>query len=803
MPNSHLSPGNLGGHTVYVPAMRAVAGAGRLVAGRYRLSGPIGRGAMGIVWRGRDELLDRDVAVKEVQITSLATPADAEVVYQRTLREARTAARLSHPSVVTVFDVVEENGSPWIVMELVRARSLDQVIAEDGPLPPLEAARAGESLLSALATAHAAGVLHRDVKPSNVLIGHDGRAVLTDFGIATFEGDPGLTQVGMVVGTPGFTAPERIRGKLASPASDLWSLGATLYAAVEGRGPFDRPGGSVVIMQGVVSEDAPRAPSAGPLAPVIEALLRTDPAARPDAETAARLLADAASQAKTGPSPLASSWPELPADQPHVAVASDATTDSRPIVGGDAGPAAAGRPAAGGRAADITAAGGTAVGGRAAGGTAVGGRAAGGAAAFGAASAGSAAAAGLASTGAAAGGGAAGGAAAGGGAAAVADGAIPAFMETPAFADLKMPDLDTSADLAGQASLPSSAELPAFMDAPYLADPPASPPDHAVPWSLASAPASWDPHDPLSLPDSHRQVTGTPPAPPAARTGARRRAVTAALAAAVLAVTSVVGWSAYSSSRTRTPSQARPPGQQTAGPTVPARPARHTSSARHHTGHKTTGTGGAATTSKGHPAAGGTPSRLATPRGTPPAKPSSTPAPSPTPTGSGGTGPPGGGPPPPAGYKWYRVSAVSLGTTAGFKIAVPDRWQMSRSGLLTYFNAAAGGAYIEVDETPFAYPRPVPEARYRQEQAKADHTYHLYQLIVIKPSGFRGVPEAIWRFHWQEPGVSRIGVLELLFTLTTSAGEQSYALTVSAPASRFLAVRAIFRTTVQTFEPLP
>src|SRR5712691_7942512 len=368
MPNSHLSPGNLGGHTVYVPAMRAVAGAGRLVAGRYRLSGPIGRGAMGIVWRGRDELLDRDVAVKEVQITSLATPADAEVVYQRTLREARTAARLSHPSVVTVFDVVEENGSPWIVMELVRARSLDQVIAEDGPLPPLEAARAGESLLSALATAHAAGVLHRDVKPSNVLIGHDGRAVLTDFGIATFEGDPGLTQVGMVVGTPGFTAPERIRGQLA---------------------------------------------------PVIEALLRTDPAARPDAETAARLLADAASQAKTGPSPLASSWPELPADQPHVAVASDATTDSRPIVGGDAGPAAAGRPAAG-----------PAAGGRAAGGTAVGGRAAGGAAAFGAASAGSAAAAGLASTGAAAGGGAAGGAAVGGGAAAVADGAIPAFMET-------------------------------------------------------------------------------------------------------------------------------------------------------------------------------------------------------------------------------------------------------------------------------------------------------------------------------------------------------------------------------------
>ena len=150
--------------------MHAVAGAGRLVAGRYRLHRAIGRGAMGIVWRGRDELLDRDVAVKEVQVTSAATPADTETIYRRTLREARTAARLSHPSVVTVFDVVEEDGSPWIVMELVRARSLDRLIAEDGPLPPAQAARVGEGLLGALATAHAAGVLHRDVKPSNVLV---------------------------------------------------------------------------------------------------------------------------------------------------------------------------------------------------------------------------------------------------------------------------------------------------------------------------------------------------------------------------------------------------------------------------------------------------------------------------------------------------------------------------------------------------------------------------------------------------------------------------------------------------------
>ncbi len=263
---------------------------------------------MGIVWRGRDELLDRDVAVKEVQITAHASPADAEAIYQRTLREARTAARLSHPSVVTVFDVVEENGSPWIVMELVNARSLDRVISEDGPLPPLEAAELGASLVGALATAHAAGVLHRDVKPGNVLVTEDGKAVLTDFGIATFAEDPSHTLVGMVVGTPGFTAPERVRGDGATPASDLWSLGATLYAAVEGRGPFDRVGGSAAVIAGVATEAAPRSPSAGPLAPVIDALLSRDPGTRPNATAAARLLTEAATAARTGARPLGDGW---------------------------------------------------------------------------------------------------------------------------------------------------------------------------------------------------------------------------------------------------------------------------------------------------------------------------------------------------------------------------------------------------------------------------------------------------------------------------------------------------------------
>jgi eukaryotic-like serine/threonine-protein kinase len=266
--------------------------AGRLIAGRYRLQTPVGRGAMGVVWRARDQLLDRDVAVKEVHIAETLTDAERAQAYQRTLREAKTAARLNHPAVVTVYDVAEDQGRPWIVMQLVHAQSLDQVLAATGPLSPRRAAEMGRQLLAALSVAHAAGVLHRDVKPSNVLLGSDDRAVLTDFGIATFQGDPRLTQTGMVMGSPGFTAPERIRGDDASPASDLWSLGATLFAAVEGHGPFERRGGAITTMSAIINEDAPAAPGAGALGPVIAALLRREPADRPEAGAAERMITD-------------------------------------------------------------------------------------------------------------------------------------------------------------------------------------------------------------------------------------------------------------------------------------------------------------------------------------------------------------------------------------------------------------------------------------------------------------------------------------------------------------------------------
>jgi eukaryotic-like serine/threonine-protein kinase len=274
--------------------MRGVSGPGCVVAGRYELLDRIGQGAMGTVWRARDQVLARDVAVKEVRLPDLMPAREREILRERTLREARVSAKLSHPCVVTVHDVIEAGGTPWIVMELVTARSLERVLAEDGPLPPRRAAEAGMMLLGALVGAHAAGIVHRDVKPGNVLLTCDGRAVLTDFGIAAVDGDPALTQTGMVVGTPGFCAPERIRGAPASPASDLWSLGATLYAAVEGRGPYDGNGSPMAVLASIVHSDPPPARSAGRLGAVIEALMSKDPAQRPDAARAGQLLTGAA-----------------------------------------------------------------------------------------------------------------------------------------------------------------------------------------------------------------------------------------------------------------------------------------------------------------------------------------------------------------------------------------------------------------------------------------------------------------------------------------------------------------------------
>jgi eukaryotic-like serine/threonine-protein kinase len=261
---------------------------GRRVASRYHLLEAIGRGGMGIVWRAHDEFLDREVAIKEVRYADMLGEDNQEDFNRRTKREARAAGRLTHPNVVVVHDVVEEDGRPWIVMQLVESRSLGKVMRQDGPLPPKRVAEIGLQLLDALRAAHAQGVLHRDVKPENVLLADDGRVVLTDFGIATLETETALTMTG-IAGTPAFIPPERIKGATAQRESDLWSLGATLYAAVEGKPPHDR-GGALPTMHAILN-DEPAAPAhAGPLAPILEGLLRKDPALRMNYDEAERLL---------------------------------------------------------------------------------------------------------------------------------------------------------------------------------------------------------------------------------------------------------------------------------------------------------------------------------------------------------------------------------------------------------------------------------------------------------------------------------------------------------------------------------
>ncbi|MGI5195422.1 serine/threonine-protein kinase [Streptomyces sp. CA-288835] len=268
-------------------------GTGRLIAGRYRLLGKLGHGGMGTVWRAKDETVDREVAVKEPRVPDHLPERERANAFERMRREARAAARLDHPAVVNVHDVAVVDGQPWIVMELVHGRSLGAALQE-GTLGVREAAKIGLDVLGALEAAHAAGILHRDVKPDNVLLGPHGRVVLTDFGIAQIEGETNLTDTGGFVGSPEFIAPERVLGQRPGPASDLWSLGVVLYAATEGVSPFRR-NNTPATLQSVLNA-TPAAPNAakGPLADAINTLLNKDPARRPNAAQVRQLLEKAA-----------------------------------------------------------------------------------------------------------------------------------------------------------------------------------------------------------------------------------------------------------------------------------------------------------------------------------------------------------------------------------------------------------------------------------------------------------------------------------------------------------------------------
>ncbi|MEU9603110.1 serine/threonine-protein kinase [Streptomyces sp. NPDC048057] len=262
---------------------------GRLLAGRYRLGGVLGRGGMGTVWRAVDETLSRTVAVKELRFPTSIDEDEKRRLITRTLREAKAIARIRNTSAVTVYDVVDEDDRPWIVMELVEGKSLAEVIREDGTLTPRRAAEVGLAILDVLRSAHREGILHRDVKPSNVLISDDGRVVLTDFGIAQVEGDPSITSTGMLVGAPSYISPERARGHRPGPAADLWSLGGLLYAAVEGAPPYDK-GSAIATLTAVMTEPLDRPKKAGPLEEVIYGLLAKDPEQRLDDAGARALL---------------------------------------------------------------------------------------------------------------------------------------------------------------------------------------------------------------------------------------------------------------------------------------------------------------------------------------------------------------------------------------------------------------------------------------------------------------------------------------------------------------------------------
>ncbi|WTY53469.1 protein kinase [Micromonospora sp. NBC_01412] len=311
----------------------------RSIAGRYRLVSPLGQGGMGRVWLARDETLRRDVAIKELVPPPGLTDDERREMRERSMREARAIARLDQTNVVRIFDVLHADGEPWIVMEFVPSRSLQAVLTENGPLATAQVARIGLALLAALRAAHRAELLHRDIKPANVLLADDGRVVLTDFGLATAPDDPSVTRTGIVLGSPSYLAPERLTDGVAGPAADLWSLGATLYAAVEGRPPYSRS--SALATLTAIATDPPTPPQrAGALTPALEGLLRKDPSLRIDAEEAERLLRQAVTeqpspapaQASASTTPTATAMAveaapqEEPAPKPSVTTAEPART---------------------------------------------------------------------------------------------------------------------------------------------------------------------------------------------------------------------------------------------------------------------------------------------------------------------------------------------------------------------------------------------------------------------------------------------------------------------------------------------
>ncbi len=768
--------------------MHPLADTGRVIAGRYRLQAPIGRGAMGVVWRARDQLLDRDVAVKEVQIAETLTDAERANAYQRTLREAKTAARLNHPAVVTVYDVCEDEGRPWIVMQLVHAQSLDQVLATSGPLSPRRAAEMARQLLSALSVAHAAGVMHRDVKPSNVLLGNDDRAVLTDFGIATFQGDPKLTQTGMVMGSPGFTAPERIRGEDASPASDLWSLGATLFAAVEGHGPFEKRGGAITTMSAIINEDAPEAPTAGALGPVIAALLRREPVDRPDASAAARMITDAlpllqerppgsptgyqatALSASSPPAPPQPRWGEhgwgqLGSAQPGSAQPGSAQPGSAQPGSPQPGSAQPGSPQPG-------------------------------SAQPGSPQSGS-----------------------------PQPGAVPPRLPQPSETSLDFASADQTIarepppfPAVGTDPLASAAETAPTTPQPVQGDPP-RPGSSWGQGAGAGYPAgagSAGPGYPAGA-GSAARPEGPPPDfsswyDPSPRSGAAAQPGSGSAWSGSAASAQPGSGPAYQPQPGYGPAPWSGSTSQPPPAPAPWSGAGYEPPRRQRSGMwwkigiaalAIIGAGaGAATVVLLHQNHSGSP------QGGPSASTSSgssTPA-------TGTTLPPANlitaidqpltGPPAP-GYRSYSHAAIS-NENAGFSIALPTTWTTTPGAtpFETYLTDPAGtDINMLVDLTPHTYQNMVQEAQYIEAQSSTTK-FPGYKRVNLEPLTIRGTSGSYWKFTWTDNGVQQTA-LDLLFVLNTASGQQSYALYATAPSSMWQQMQPVFDEELRTFAPLP
>lgn len=270
-----------------------------LIGGRYLMRRAIGRGGMGTVWLCTDETLHRDVAVKRMG----PLPGETSAGTARAMREARSAAAMNHRNAVSVYDVLDHDDAPWLVMEYFPSRSLDEIIRADGPLPPQRAGLIGAQIAEALATAHKLGIVHRDVKPGNILVGDRDHAKLSDFGIARAELDVTLTQTGMMTGTPAYFAPELATGDDPSPASDMWALGATVYAALEGEPPFGTHGNPLQLLSRITQQPVPRPTHAGPLLPVLHDMLAKDPQARPTMDEAATRLKGPPDRTQIAPLP--------------------------------------------------------------------------------------------------------------------------------------------------------------------------------------------------------------------------------------------------------------------------------------------------------------------------------------------------------------------------------------------------------------------------------------------------------------------------------------------------------------------